>query len=418
MNNPFFSNRKSLLAFPRQPSPTSTTHTGYNLLAILLPLTLTYWSANLGIPAMDIAAIAIASTIAAFLFLEVFIRQAHLNEEMGLSFNNPHWSIERSMTKLLGLTSLITTIAFLYWLLPEYGKNLYSPSFAALKAYGWIFPILAIPYFIVIDAFQRDPHDHYWQLGRLILWRNHFSNIRKDLTQLALGWLVKAFFLPLMFSFLITHIEGVQSSAGTVKASMEHILFGIDVMIGTVGYLMTLRLLGTHIRSTEPTLLGWTVALVCYPPFNNVIFRDYIGYRHFMDFSIHDSKYFILGYLLEIISLLTLTIYTLATVSFGIRFSNLTHRGIITGGPYRYWKHPAYLAKNLFWWTEVIIYLPMEFASATRLIVLMFGVSTIYWARAKTEERHLRKDPDYLIYEAWIAEHGFYPRMKKFFSKA
>ena len=32
------------------------------------------------------------------------------------------------------------------------------------------------------------------------------------------------------------------------------------------------------------------------------------------------------------------------------RFSNLTHRGIITNGPYRYSKHPAYLAKNLSWW--------------------------------------------------------------------
>lgn len=413
MNKPINSDRKGFLTFP---SPASATHTGYNLLAILLPLTLTYWSANLGIPVLDVAAIAIGSTIVAFLVLEVFIRHAHLSEETGLCFDNPRWSVARSMTKLLALAALMVAIAFLYWLLPEYGKKLYSSSFAALKAYGWIFLVLAIPYFFVVDAFQIDPHDHYWQLGRLILWRNCFRKIKKYLAQLALGWLVKAFFLPLMFSFLMTHIEGVQSSTGNVMVSAENILFGIDVMIGTVGYLMTLRLLGTHIRSTEPTLLGWTVALSCYPPFNNVIIGDYFGYRRFMDFAIHDSNYFILGYLLEIIGLLTLTIYTLATVSFGIRFSNLTHRGIITGGPYRYWKHPAYLAKNLFWWTEVITYLPMEFAGATRLIMLMCGVSAIYWARAKTEERHLRNDPAYVTYEAWIAKHGFWPRMKKLFA--
>jgi len=45
-----------------------------------------------------------------------------------------------------------------------------------------------------------------------------------------------------------------------------------------------------------------------------------------------------------------ITIYVLATVAFGIRFSNLTHRGILTNGPYRFTKHPAYVSKNLSWW--------------------------------------------------------------------
>ncbi|WP_436428256.1 hypothetical protein, partial [Enterococcus faecium] len=42
-------------------------------------------------------------------------------------------------------------------------------------------------------------------------------------------------------------------------------------------------------------------------------------------------------------------IYAWATVAFGLRFSNLTHRGILTHGPYALSRHPAYLAKNLFW---------------------------------------------------------------------
>ena len=50
-------------------------------------------------------------------------------------------------------------------------------------------------------------------------------------------------------------------------------------------------------------------------------------------------------------ALLFLTaIYAWATVAFGMRFSNLTYRGILTHGPYRWTRHPAYLSKNLFWW--------------------------------------------------------------------
>jgi hypothetical protein len=55
------------------------------------------------------------------------------------------------------------------------------------------------------------------------------------------------------------------------------------------------------------------------------------------------------------IALVLLTaVYAWATVAFGLRFSNLTHRGILTHGPYRWTKHPAYLSKNLFWWLSAL----------------------------------------------------------------
>jgi hypothetical protein len=50
-------------------------------------------------------------------------------------------------------------------------------------------------------------------------------------------------------------------------------------------------------------------------------------------------------------------IYAWATVAFGFRFSNLTHRGILTHGPYAWTKHPAYVSKNLFWWCAVLPFL-------------------------------------------------------------
>src|SRR5208282_5890272 len=108
------------------------------------------------------------------------------------------------------------------------------------------------------------------------------------------------------------------------------------------------RLLDTHIRSVEPTVAGWLVALICYQPFYSVIGRFYLQYEDntYWDNWPWPALQAVWG--AAIIALAS--IYALSTVAFGLRFSNLTHRGIITSGPYRFTKHPAYLSKNLSWW--------------------------------------------------------------------
>src|SRR3546814_20885855 len=62
----------------------------------------------------------------------------------------------------------------------------------------------------------------------------------------------------------------------------------------------------------------------------------------------HEALQWLLGGWLVLLT----AIYAWATVAFGLRFSNLTHRGILTHGPYRWTRHPAYLSKNLFWRSE------------------------------------------------------------------
>jgi protein-S-isoprenylcysteine O-methyltransferase Ste14 len=100
-------------------------------------------------------------------------------------------------------------------------------------------------------------------------------------------------------------------------------------------------------------------------------------------------------------------IYLLATVAFGLRFSNLTNRGIITSGPYRWVKHPAYLSKNLSWWLISVPFVAgAGWVVAVQSCALLVCVNLVYFLRAKTEERHLRADPAYRDYEAFIAEHG------------
>jgi len=104
-------------------------------------------------------------------------------------------------------------------------------------------------------------------------------------------------------------------------------------------------------------------------------------------------------------------IYALSTVAFGLRFSNLTHRGIITDGPYRWSKHPAYISKNLSWWLISMPFLSLPgWGESLRNCALLLLLNLIYYLRAKTEERHLGRDAVYLAYCAWIANNGLFRR--------
>ena len=89
----------------------------------------------------------------------------------------------------------------------------------------------------------------------------------------------------------------------------------------------------------------------------------------------------------------------MSSTAFGLRFSNLTNRGILTNGPYRWSKHPAYIAKNLTWWMIAIPFINEAGTDeAVRLSILMAFVNLIYFMRARTEERHLSNDPAYVTY--------------------
>lgn len=101
-----------------------------------------------------------------------------------------------------------------------------------------------------------------------------------------------------------------------------------------------------------------------------------------------------------------------AMAAFGLRFSNLTHRGIITNGPYRWVKHPADPCKNLSWWLISVPFIAgAGWPVALQSCALLAGTNLLYYLRARTQERHLRADPVYREYEAWMAQHGLFARL-------
>jgi protein-S-isoprenylcysteine O-methyltransferase Ste14 len=343
--------------------------------------------------------------------------KVHLRHTAELDFSRWRPSLRRLIVKFTGLTASVGFVAFLYWLFPEYHGAFYDRYFDAMKLLLLIGSVVSIPYIYCIDAVMIEPEDGLWHVGMLALLR--LSKIDPvKLWQHLLSWLVKGFFLALMFTYLCNDLESLLSRGAprldTFTSLYEYsysFLYFIDVAFGTAGYIFSLRLTDTHFRSTEPTMLGWVVTLVCYEPFWSLIAANYIAYdpghpwgEIFRD---HPLLYGVWGSVI----LVFIAIYVWATVIFGCRFSNLTHRGVITNGPYRFTKHPAYIAKNISYWLISLPFLSGGGAEALRHAALLSMLNGIYALRAWTEERHLSRDPVYRSYARWLAKHGLFARL-------
>lgn len=233
--------------------------------------------------------------------------------------------------------------------------------------------------------------------------------------------LLKSFFAPMMAMSLMVFFMGAVTygtaiakgeafGAGFLALFDQHgfwflikfILF-VDVLIFTCGYLVELPQLRNEIRSVDPTLMGWGVAIVCYPPFNTVT-STILGFP-VSDFPRFDDP---TAHLSLNVALLTLmAIYASASVALGFKASNLTHRGIIARGPYAVIRHPAYVCKNLAWWIGSIPLVSAALAHSLfdgiQAIASVAGWSMLYVLRALTEEDHLRGvDGEYAAYAAKV----------------
>jgi protein-S-isoprenylcysteine O-methyltransferase Ste14 len=320
--------------------------------------------------------------------------------------------LQRVAVRLCGLVVTLALVAIAYWLFPEYRGAFYLPYWQFLRTVapaGLLIPF----YFVWADTRLQDPEDEYLSFGYLVLGRLNRAKwplIRHHL----LSWGVKGFFLPLMTVYLNDEVRallniwtGVGQGNWSSYDLFYHLSYCADLLFCVVGYATSMRLFDSQIRSVEPTVFGWLVALVCYQPFYSVIGQYYFQYEDniYWDSWLHPwpNVRVVWG---SLIIFLTCT-YALCTVAFGLRFSNLTHRGIITAGPYRYSKHPAYLAKNLSWWLISVPFISdLGWAAALRNCCLLALLNLVYYARARTEERHLSRDPSYVAYALWMNDHG------------
>ncbi|HUN93056.1 MAG TPA: isoprenylcysteine carboxylmethyltransferase family protein [Burkholderiaceae bacterium] len=328
------------------------------------------------------------------------------------------WDGPRILTKFAGLAASVGFVGLLYAVFPEYHADatFYREYWSVVGPGSLLWPawlVVAVPYIAWVDRRMARPHDGLHATGRLVTLRWRGLEWRA-VGQHLLGWLVKGYFLPLMFTYFCNDLRRLLAydlaHLDTFGALYDFAYFGmylLDVAFVSMTYVASLRAADTHIRSSEPTLLGWVVALACYQPFWSLVGRQYLQYEGGRAWGSWLGPLPWLYGAWGASILLLLVIYVWATVSFGARFSNLTHRGIITNGPYRYSKHPAYLAKNLSWWLISMPFMvDVSLAETARRCAALLLLNGIYYLRAKTEERHLSLDPLYVDYARWIERRG------------
>ncbi|WP_271079680.1 methyltransferase family protein [Aurantiacibacter sp. MUD61] len=365
------------------------------------------------------ALLAMVLTGGAMAAWSVFVEKVHRNPSTGIDWDNRRAVsdvVDISITKLAGLWATWFIIAGLYCLGRWYWEGNYLFAMNVLGAAIIPLVVLSVPYVIWIDRVMTNPRDSSWHFGAMLIGKEayDFEQVKKHWR----AWIIKGFFtafmisiLPIGFATVVdTQTAEILNNPVLLGVFLFEILFVIDVQIGTVGYLLTMRPLDAHIRSGNPFLAGWIAALACYPPLAWGVLGNIINY----EVNTADWAYWLADYpaLLWLWAgwLVFLTgIYAWATVAFGIRFSNLTYRGVLTNGPYRFTRHPAYVSKNLFWWCATMPFLVTSesLTDAIRNTAFIMAVSGIYYWRARTEEAHLlAEDPKYREYYDWMQEHG------------
>ncbi len=296
--------------------------------------------------------------------------------------------------RLYGASIAVYGISLLFiWYLDTLFKYLDSRVLWILGGCFVSYIVLAPLYYHYLEphAVMNKPLLILQGLRKVLLGR--WMSVDTDEKVAFLFWFVKLFFLPMMINFLLGNMGRLLTQSLFSSFSFLLILlFTIDTIYFTIGYILEMPLLGNVVKSVDSTFLGWIVALVCYPPFNY-----WVG--NYIPWGAHDLVYFgsdFVTAVARVVLILLLLVYVWASVALGFKASNLTNRGIVTKFPYSLVRHPAYMSKNLFWWITLIPVISWKFALG------LFFWSVIYYFRAVTEERHLGMDPEYRDYSSRV----------------
>ncbi|HWV13366.1 MAG TPA: protein-S-isoprenylcysteine methyltransferase [Sphingobium sp.] len=355
----------------------------------------------------------------------LLVDKVHRNASTGIDWQAPprrlRAVLDVSLVKVAGLWATWLAIAIFYCLGRWYWSGNYHYSMDLfMDVAPWLL-LFSVPYVAWLDRRLVEPRDATYAFGQ---WVVGGAAGKPDMAQVAnhaRAWTVKGFFLAFMLSIVPGNFASIVdwrldhafANPVNLAAFLIAVMFMIDVCMATVGYLLTMKPLDSHIRSANPLLAGWVAALICYPPFVLMGGGGPLDYHAGgAEWDVWTQGHWVLQWLLGGWLVLLTAIYAWATMVFGIRFSNLTHRGILTHGPYRWTRHPAYLSKNLFWWFSALPFLTVSgsLTDMVRNCAMLAITNAVYYWRALTEEAHLSTDPAYRAYSEWMERNAPVPR--------
>lgn len=362
------------------------------------------------------------------MLLEIFLSGTLSDPRNGIDLSRLDFSAERSFYKVTGAIGSLGFVALLYWFFPEYHSNIfpepdargfYRPYGEALSVALPVVAILIIPYIALVDAVMVEPYDIYYRFGRWLLG-NFRILTRAELVQHLLGWMCRAFFVALFFVYASQSFNELvvmpsltrESNTVAVYQALYNLAMALGMVVVVSGNVLALRVMGTQVRSVQTTAFGWWICLVGFQPFKAYADRYFFmpdGVNPWVGALEHAPT---MQAVWAGLILVLLCARVAANVSLGNRFSQLTHRGIVTNGMYRYSKHPSYICTVLF---LTFVMMPPLVAHTWEEMwhgwFALFGIGLMYFLRARTEERHLSADPDYVAYALWMNEHGVLRRL-------
>ena len=356
----------------------------------------------------------------------LLVDKVHRNPSTGIDWQAPprplRAVLDVSLVKIAGLWATWLAIAIFYCLARWYWSGNYHYSMNLfMDAAPWLV-LFSVPYVVWLDRRLVEPCDATHAFGQWVIGGAAGAPDMAQVANHARAWAVKGFFLAFMLSIVPGNFASVVdwrldhafANPVNLAAFLIAVMFMIDVCMATVGYLLTCKPLDSHIRSANPLLTGWVAALICYPPFVLMGSGGPLDYHAGgAEWDVWTQGHTTLQWILGSWLVLLTAIYAWATVVFGIRFSNLTHRGILTHGPYRWTRHPAYLSKNLFWWFSALPFLTVSgsLTDMVRNCAMLAATNAVYYWRARTEEAHLSTDPAYRDYSQWMERNAPVPRL-------
>lgn len=331
----------------------------------------------------------------------------------------PPFSADRLFSKslaiLIGLLVLLSTAVV--------GASAgIEPTLVFLDDFLFILPVLlvGIPgYVLFSERITSIGEDEFSRFGAKLRgtqessWSSHKT--------LLLSWALKAFFIPLMYGWTYIAFSQLLNLGRPTSLNWTVWLFNlglsIDLIVGTAGYIFASKLFRSEIRSVDGTWFGWAACLICYPPL-----LEYLRLltaqvdSHIWTDWVNPSQ--VTYWVWAAIIVGSWVVYWLATIAFGLRFSNLTYRGLVDIGPYRWSKHPAYLAKNVYWWAHTVPFFGvLSIGDFARNIFGLSVLSLVYYLRAKTEERHLMRFPEYAAYVRHLENNSVRNKLQRIFAR-
>ena len=303
--------------------------------------------------------------------------------------------------------------------------------------------LVVVSYLVASEFYLKNPKDGFWQTGRIVVelvrtTANHICGSDLGLSRiLRLSRLhpappdalmvhvreqvVRGFFGPLIFCSLCNnlpqlHFRGFENYMAGF-GFCQNVFFSFDLCFAAIGYTLPASasvVLRSGFQSVEPTTLGWVSTMICYDPLFRVVLDEIIG-----NYSSGDQwhQWFdqrnggrradhLLSFRAWGVAILMLqAMFAWCTVCFGLRYSNLSYRTVVTYGPYYFTKHPAYIAKLV---SFAMLHVPWIDLSkgereghylGLRHCLSLCALTGIYYVRARTEEMHLSSaSEDYRAY--------------------